>query len=223
MDQETREEHFGDWYISEPINPPSVPKDACFQSSKINTDNESLPPVSKTSQAPLVRECFVGTHITPPDDAEEVLGQFLEKSQIGPAAITIHCQCHSHSSQLIALKKVAVIPPRPLSNPLPKWHNPTARCEFRSGGIGHDTDNCYNLMHRVQDLIDQSWYSRLRRNPMLSKIPFLLMRSEVAALLLQQIGLIVKDGTLILPSSSLPHKGKFVSTHWKKIRFLMLT
>ncbi|ERM93998.1 hypothetical protein AMTR_s00136p00079550 [Amborella trichopoda] len=84
MDQETWEEHFEDWYISEPINPPSVPKDAYFQSSKRNTDNESLLPVSKTSQALSVRECFVGTHITPPDDAEEVLGQFLEKSQIGP-------------------------------------------------------------------------------------------------------------------------------------------
>jgi hypothetical protein len=82
---------------------------------------------------------------------------------------------------LIALKKVAVIPPRPLSNPLPKWHNPTARCEFRSGGIGHDTDNCYNLKHRVQDLIDQSWYSRLRINPMLSNLPTHEVGSSSAA------------------------------------------
>lgn len=91
--------------------------------------------------------------------------------------------------QLLALKKVTVIPPRPMSNPLPRWYNPNARCEFHSGGAGHETDNCYNLKHRVQDLIDQKlliFKQEDKPNVMLNAL-FPLMRSEVAAQLLLQI------------------------------------
>ncbi|KAL2225313.1 UNVERIFIED_CONTAM: hypothetical protein Sindi_2925000 [Sesamum indicum] len=51
-----------------------------------------------------------------------------------------------------AIESIKVHPSKD-TNPLPRWYN--SRCEFHSGGVGHDTDNCYNLKHRVQDLIDQ--------------------------------------------------------------------
>nr|QHR88563.1 hypothetical protein Q903MT_gene2577 [Picea sitchensis] len=55
--------------------------------------------------------------------------------------------------QLIAGNLLTPIPPRPLTDPLPKNHNPNARCEYHTGMIGHWTDRCSNLKHRVQDLI----------------------------------------------------------------------
>ncbi|GKU96994.1 hypothetical protein SLEP1_g10174 [Rubroshorea leprosula] len=42
----------------------------------------------------------------------------------------------------------------PVKSPFPTWYNPQARCEYHSGGVGHDLENCLALRHRVQDLID---------------------------------------------------------------------
>lgn len=36
----------------------------------------------------------------------------------------------------------------------PANYDPNARCEFHSGGIGHDMENCLALKYNVQDLID---------------------------------------------------------------------
>ena len=37
---------------------------------------------------------------------------------------------------------------------LPANYNANARCEFHSGGVGHDVENCMALKYKVQDLID---------------------------------------------------------------------
>lgn len=58
--------------------------------------------------------------------------------------------------QLIAAKLLAPIPPRPVSNPPPKdLIQKKAHCEYHMGAPGHWTDRCYNLRHKIQDLIDQ--------------------------------------------------------------------
>lgn len=31
------------------------------------------------------------------------------------------------------------------------------RCDFHSGATGHETDKCYNLRHKIQDLIDEGF------------------------------------------------------------------
>ncbi|GKV15498.1 hypothetical protein SLEP1_g26285 [Rubroshorea leprosula] len=56
--------------------------------------------------------------------------------------------------QLIAARLVTPVPMVPLNPPFPIWYNPQARCEYHSGGVGHDLENCLALKHRVQDLID---------------------------------------------------------------------
>lgn len=33
-------------------------------------------------------------------------------------------------------------------------YNANARCEFHSGGVGHDIENCLAFKHKVQDLLD---------------------------------------------------------------------
>lgn len=54
--------------------------------------------------------------------------------------------------QLLAAKLIELVPLRP--NPPPRSYDPNARCEFHMGGIGHWTNRCFNLRHRIQDLID---------------------------------------------------------------------
>ncbi|GKV48344.1 hypothetical protein SLEP1_g55166 [Rubroshorea leprosula] len=56
--------------------------------------------------------------------------------------------------QLVAVGLVTPVPMVPLNPPFPTWYNPQARCEYHSGGVGHDLENCLALKHRIQDLID---------------------------------------------------------------------
>lgn len=57
--------------------------------------------------------------------------------------------------QLLAANLLTVIPPRMMTEPLPKWYNPDVRCDYHTGSPRHWTDSCYNLKHRIQDLLDK--------------------------------------------------------------------
>ncbi|XP_050875925.1 uncharacterized protein LOC127079584 [Lathyrus oleraceus] len=48
--------------------------------------------------------------------------------------------------------KMGGMPPPP--ERLPGGYNPNAHCEFHSGGIGHDVENCWALKYKVQELLD---------------------------------------------------------------------
>ncbi|KAF1878121.1 hypothetical protein Lal_00015107 [Lupinus albus] len=37
------------------------------------------------------------------------------------------------------------------------WYDPNANCDYHSGIIGHSTETCRALKHRIQDLIDSKW------------------------------------------------------------------
>uniref|UniRef100_M0ZQD2 Gag-pro n=1 Tax=Solanum tuberosum TaxID=4113 RepID=M0ZQD2_SOLTU len=37
-----------------------------------------------------------------------------------------------------------------------KFYRPDQRCAYHSNGVGHDTEDCINLKHKIQDLIDQN-------------------------------------------------------------------
>ncbi|GKV49948.1 hypothetical protein SLEP1_g56669 [Rubroshorea leprosula] len=56
--------------------------------------------------------------------------------------------------QLVEAGIVTPVPMVSVKPPFPAWYNPQARCEYHSGGVGHDLENCLALKHRVQDLID---------------------------------------------------------------------
>ena len=36
-----------------------------------------------------------------------------------------------------------------------KYYKPEQRCAYHSNSVGHDTEDCINLKHKIQDLIDQ--------------------------------------------------------------------
>lgn len=46
------------------------------------------------------------------------------------------------------------IPPKPMMGPLPKNYDQDTRCAYPMNSPGHDTDDCWALRHKAQDLID---------------------------------------------------------------------
>ncbi|GKV30632.1 hypothetical protein SLEP1_g39424 [Rubroshorea leprosula] len=40
---------------------------------------------------------------------------------------------------------VTLVPMVPVKPPFPTWYNPQGRCEYHSGGVGHDLENCLAL------------------------------------------------------------------------------
>lgn len=55
---------------------------------------------------------------------------------------------------LLQLKLVNLRGMPPPSERLHTGYNPNAHCEFHSGGIGHDMENCWALKYKVQELLD---------------------------------------------------------------------
>ena len=53
-------------------------------------------------------------------------------------------------AELITLKA----PPRNPNTASPSYH-PNERCAYHSDGLEHDTNNCWALKNRIQDLIDE--------------------------------------------------------------------
>lgn len=40
-----------------------------------------------------------------------------------------------------------------------EMYNPNARCDYHMHGAGHQTSDCYDLKHKIQDLIDQKLWN----------------------------------------------------------------
>jgi len=40
------------------------------------------------------------------------------------------------------------------ANPLGKFYRADQRCSYHSGAVGHDTENCYTLKHKIQNMIN---------------------------------------------------------------------
>ncbi|XP_050877617.1 uncharacterized protein LOC127081402 [Lathyrus oleraceus] len=63
----------------------------------------------------------------------------------------------SYSQVLQHLLQLKLVSLRGMPQPperLPAGYNPNARCEFHSGGIGHDVENCWALKYKVKELLD---------------------------------------------------------------------
>ncbi|KAH7848754.1 hypothetical protein Vadar_007298 [Vaccinium darrowii] len=57
-------------------------------------------------------------------------------------------------NRLVASGHISPMPARPPPNILPPTYKPDAKCAFHSGQPGHDTESCWTLRNKVQDLID---------------------------------------------------------------------
>jgi hypothetical protein len=55
---------------------------------------------------------------------------------------------------LIEKSLISPVVPRPYNGPQRRDFNPNSTCDFHFGEVGHTVENCGQLKHRVQDLID---------------------------------------------------------------------
>jgi hypothetical protein len=55
---------------------------------------------------------------------------------------------------LIEKNLISPVVPRPYNGPQRRDFNPSSTCNFHFGEVGHAVENCNQLRHRVQDLID---------------------------------------------------------------------
>ncbi|RDY11159.1 hypothetical protein CR513_04220, partial [Mucuna pruriens] len=49
---------------------------------------------------------------------------------------------------------VTTVSLKPVQSPYPKNYDPRAKCEYHRGALGHTTEKCWGIKHKVQDLID---------------------------------------------------------------------
>lgn len=55
---------------------------------------------------------------------------------------------------LLQLKLVTLKEMPPLTNKVPANFNANAHCDYHSGGVGHDVENCWALKYKVHELLD---------------------------------------------------------------------
>lgn len=55
-------------------------------------------------------------------------------------------------SSLLNEGLISIVIPKPITN-LPKDYNPSKTCKFHYNALGHSTDECLLLRHKIQDLI----------------------------------------------------------------------
>ncbi|XP_020215417.1 uncharacterized protein LOC109799282 [Cajanus cajan] len=81
----------------------------------------------------------------------------------------------TYTELLPHLVQNALIEPLPIKHvqpPYPRGFDSNAKCEYHAGAIGHSTEKCWGLKHKVQDLIDAGLLSfkesepNVRSNPL---------------------------------------------------------
>ncbi|RDY09900.1 hypothetical protein CR513_05668, partial [Mucuna pruriens] len=55
---------------------------------------------------------------------------------------------------LLEQNLIEVVPLKPLEPPYPRSYDLNTRCDYHGGAIGHATERCWSLKHKVQDLLD---------------------------------------------------------------------
>ncbi|RDX82629.1 hypothetical protein CR513_36563, partial [Mucuna pruriens] len=55
---------------------------------------------------------------------------------------------------LLEQKLIEVVPLKPLEPLYPRSYDLNAKCDYHGGAIGHATERCWSLKHKVQDLLD---------------------------------------------------------------------
>ncbi|GKV18318.1 hypothetical protein SLEP1_g28716 [Rubroshorea leprosula] len=98
--------------------------------------------------------------------------------------------------QLVVASLVTLVHMVPLNPPFPTWYNPQARCEYHSGSVGHDLENCLALKHRIQDLIDAKGVTDCIRTKG-QEVAAVTVTNQVSSTPRQP--LILKGPTLIVP------------------------
>ncbi|XP_049388071.1 uncharacterized protein LOC125852375 [Solanum stenotomum] len=64
--------------------------------------------------------------------------------------------CETRTQLFERLKEAGILHPVEAKtvNTAAEWYDPNKRCAYHSGVVGHDTEKCITLKHKIQDLID---------------------------------------------------------------------
>ncbi|KAF1869198.1 hypothetical protein Lal_00048480 [Lupinus albus] len=84
----------------------------------------------------------------PPKDDKQPTGP-----QTGKETHVTYAELFAHLQTERILAPIAGQTP----NTTAPWYDPNANCDYHSGIIGHSTETCRALKHRIQDLIDSKW------------------------------------------------------------------
>ena len=60
---------------------------------------------------------------------------------------------------------------RPIEPPYPRGYDPSAKCDYHAGAVGHSTENCRALKLKVQDLINAKWLNFKEDSPNVGNNP----------------------------------------------------
>ncbi|RDX84408.1 hypothetical protein CR513_34540, partial [Mucuna pruriens] len=72
---------------------------------------------------------------------------------------------------LLQKQLITTMPLRPQEPPYSKTYDPNTKCDFHEGGIGHSTERCWTLKHKVQDLVDGGWIKFRENEPNIDTNP----------------------------------------------------
>ena len=72
---------------------------------------------------------------------------------------------------LLQKRLVAICPMKPMQPPFPKNYDPNAKCDYHGGGVGHSTEKCVTLKHKVEALINSGWVKFHKDKPSVEANP----------------------------------------------------
>ncbi|RDX93004.1 hypothetical protein CR513_24783, partial [Mucuna pruriens] len=70
-------------------------------------------------------------------------------------------------------KLVEIIPLKLLEPPYPKTYDPNARCDYHGRAVGHATERCWRMKHKVEDLLDGGLFGFQDMGPNVQSNPLL--------------------------------------------------
>ncbi|RDX71062.1 hypothetical protein CR513_49634, partial [Mucuna pruriens] len=80
---------------------------------------------------------------------------------------------HDLHRTLVPFDPKLFVPLKPLQPPYPKNYDPNAKCDYHASAIGHTTERCWGLKHKMQDLMDVGLLSFEENGPNVGSNPLL--------------------------------------------------
>ncbi|XP_039156094.1 uncharacterized protein LOC120287374 [Eucalyptus grandis] len=96
----------------------------------------------------------------------------------------------SPSQVLTVLRKKDLLTSEPkcLNREGIRGYNPTKKCDYHNGELGHSTDKCFTLKHKIQNLLDTKAFSFQTARPNVQKNPLPKHEGTVNAILELEVG-----------------------------------
>jgi len=115
----------------------------------------------------------------------------------------------SPSQVLVILRKKGLLssePKRP-NRENNRGYDPMKKCDYHSGELGHSTDECFTLKHKIQNLLDTKAFSFQTAQPNIQKNPLPEHEGTVNAILEHDAGRIKSLKMHVMDTLGQPNDG----------------